>query len=119
MTDNDLRDHMIEEYFHLGFNYKEIIDCLFLNNEIPLSLRQLKRILAKKKLGRRRFSNLDEIADAMDEELKGSGRIVGYRSMWQRLVVDNKLSVSKEFVRSALRIMDPEGVQRHSRHRLP
>ena len=55
----------------------------------------------------------------MDEELKGSGRIVGYRSMWQRLVVDNKLSVSKEFVRSALRIMDPEGVQRHSRHRLP
>ena len=48
MTDNDLRDHMIEEYFHLGFNYKEIINCLFLNNEIPLSLRQLKRILAKK-----------------------------------------------------------------------
>ena len=48
MTDNDLRDHMIEEYFHLGFNYKETIDCLFLNNEIPLSLRQLKRILAKK-----------------------------------------------------------------------
>ena len=38
--------------------------------------------------------------------------------MWQRLVVDHKLSVSKEFVRKALRIMDPEGVQRRSRHRL-
>ena len=94
MADNDFRNHMIEEYFHLGFNYKKIIDCLFLNNEIILSLRQLKRILAGKNLGRRRFSNRYEIADAMEEELKGSGSIVGYRSMWQRLVVDHKSSVS-------------------------
>ena len=35
--------------------------------------------------------------------------------MWQTLVVDHKLSVSKEFVRNALRIMDFEGVQRRSR----
>ena len=101
MADNDLRNHMIEEYFHLGFNYKEIIDCLFLNDGILLSLRQLKRILAKKNLGRRRFSNLDEIADAMEEELKGSGSIVGYRSMWQRLVVDHKLSVSRPTIYSS------------------
>ena len=33
-------------------------------------------------------------------------------------MVDHKLSVSKEFVRNALRTMDPEGVQRRSRHRL-
>lgn len=33
-------------------------------------------------------------------------------------MVDHKLSVSKEFVQNALRIMDPEGVQRHARHRL-
>ena len=85
MADNDLRNDMIEEYFQLGFNYKEIIDCLFLNNGIPLRLRQLKRILAKKNLGRRRFSNVDEIADAMEEELKGSGSIVGYRSMWHKI----------------------------------
>lgn len=59
MADNDHRNHLIEEYFHMGFNYKEIIDCLFLNNEIRLSLRQLKRILEKKNLGRRRFSGLE------------------------------------------------------------
>ena len=102
----------------MGFNYKEIIDCLFLNNKIRLSLRQLKRILGKKNLGQRRFSSLDEIADAIEGELKGSGSIVGYRTMWQRLVVDHKFSVSKEFVRNTLRIMDPEGVQRCTRHRL-
>ena len=54
----------------------------------------------------------------MEEELKGSGSIVGYRSMWQRLVIDHKLSDSKEFVGNASRIMDPEGVQRRSRNRL-
>ena len=81
MADNDFCNHMIEEYFHLDFNNKEIIDCLFLNYEILLSLRQLRRILAKKNLGRRRFSNLDKMADAMEEELKGTESIVGYRSM--------------------------------------
>ena len=92
----------------MGFIYNEIIDSLFLNHEIRLSLRQLKRVLAKQNLRRRRFSSFDEIVDATEEELKGSGGIVGYRSTWQRLLVDHKLSVSKEFVRKALRLMDPE-----------
>lgn len=38
--------------------------------------------------------------------------------MWQKMIVDYHLSVSKELVRNALRIMDPEGVERRSRHRL-
>ena len=33
-------------------------------------------------------------------------------------MVEHKLTVSKQFVRNALRIMDPEGVGRRSRHRL-
>ena len=48
MDDNHICNHMIEEYFHLGFNYKEIIDCLFLNNEILLSHENLKESLRKK-----------------------------------------------------------------------
>ena len=54
----------------------------------------------------------------MEQELKGSGSIVGLRTMRQKLVVEHKLTVSKQFVRNALRIMDPEGVGRCSRHRL-
>ena len=55
---------------------------------------------------------------AIEEELNCSGSIVGYRSMWQKQVVNHELSVSKEFVRNALRILDPEGVEKSSRHRL-
>jgi len=117
-AENDLRDDFIEEYFHMGFTYKEIIDCLLFNHQIRLSLRQLKRVLAKKSLGRRRFSSFNEIVDAIQEELRGSGSSVGYRTMWQKLVVEHKLSVRKEFVRNALRIMDPEGVDRRLKHRL-
>ncbi len=94
------------------------MDCLLLNHEIRISLRQLKRILARNSLGRRRFSSFDDIVAALEEELNGSGSIVGYRSMWQKLIFDHHLSVSKEFVRNALRIMDPEGVEIRSRNRL-
>ena len=97
----NIRNYLIEEYFHMGFSYKEIIDCLLLIHELNLSLRQLKRVLSKKNLGRRRFTSFDEVVDAIEEELNSSGSVVGYRSMWQKLVVNHKLSVSKEFVRNA------------------
>lgn len=112
------RDHLIQGYFHMGLSYNEIIDCLLINHDIPLSLRQLKRILSKQNLGRRRWSSFDETVNAIQEELRGSGSCIGYRAMWQKLVVEHKLSVRKEFVRKALRIMDPEGVDSRLRHRL-
>ena len=82
----------------MGFSYKAIIDCLFLNHELTLSLQQLKRVLLKKNLGRGRFSSFDEVVDVIEEELNCSGSIVWYRSMWQKQVVNHELSVSKEFV---------------------
>ena len=33
------------------------------------------------------------------------------------MIVSCHLSFSKEFLRNALRIMDPEGVERHLKHR--
>ena len=46
MAENDVHDHLIKEYFHIGFSYKEIID-----HEIRRSIRQLKRFLARSSLG--------------------------------------------------------------------
>lgn len=117
MAANNDRDCFIMEYFQMGFS-TDILECLLFNHQIRLSLRQLKRILAKKGLGRRRFSTFNEVMDRIQDEVNGSGSCVGYRSMWQKLVVDHQLSVSKEFVRHAPRIMDPEGVDRRLRHRL-
>ena len=38
--------------------------------------------------------------------------------MWQRLQQDHNLVIGKETVRHVLRIVDPEGVEQRSRHRL-
>ena len=48
----------IESYFRLGLDYTEIPLYLMLFHSITLSLRQLKRILKTKGLGRRRNPSL-------------------------------------------------------------
>ena len=76
------RDDLIESYFHLGLEYTEILLFLVFSHGINLSLRQLKRILKAKGLGRRRnASDLREVVQAVEEELRGSGNNIGY-SKW-------------------------------------
>ena len=114
----DARGDLIEAYFKMGYCYNEIVICLFLSHGIEISIRHLKRILAQKGLGRCSFTDVDDIVSAIDQELTGSGSTIGYRSMWQRLKVNHGISVSKEYVRKALRVIDPEGVDSRLRHRL-
>lgn len=113
------RNGIIEHYFNNGYKQKEIISCLLFIHGHKLSLRQLKRILAQRGLSRRkRSSNLTIVLNHIEQELQCSGRDLGYRNMWQRLVVEQGLSVHKETVRHALRVLDPEGVDMRLRHRL-
>ena len=43
---------------------------------------------------------------------------MGYRSMQQRLTTDHQLIVTRNIVRQVIKILDPEGVEARSRHRL-
>ena len=111
------RDELIEKYFFLGLKYKEI--CLFLvtAHGINISERQLKRILKQRDLRRRgNASSADEVLEAMRTELNGSGNIIGYRSMHQRLRYSHRLVISRENVRQSLKILDPDGVKARSGH---
>ena len=113
------RNDIIESYFRLGLNYTEILLYLVLFHGITLSLRQLKRILKTKGLGRRRNpSDLREVCQAVEEELRGSGSSIGYRQMTQRLLNDYRLVVDRETVRELLKILDPEGVELRGRRSL-
>ena len=106
------RNDIVESYFRLGFDYTEILLYLVLFHGISLSLRQLKRVLKSKGLGRRRnSSDVREVCQAVEEELRGSGSNIGYRQMTQRLVNDYGLVVDRETVRELLKILDPEGVE--------
>ena len=113
------RDVYIERYFNLGMDYDEILILLVASHNIQLSLRQLKRILVKKGLRRRKnHSDPEAIVSAVEQQLKGSGRLLGYRQMHQRLRLDYGLVLSRETVRTTLASLDPEGVSLRSRHKL-
>ena len=113
------RNDFVERYFRLGFDYTEILLYLMLFHGTSLSLRQLKRLLKAKGLGRRRNpSDLREVCDAVEEELRGSGSNIGYRQMTQRLVNDYGLIVDRETVRELLKILDSEGVELRAKRSL-
>ena len=113
------RVDLIERYFQLGLGYSEILLFLGSLHGCFLSLRQLKRILKQQGLGRRRNrSNPREVCQAIEQELRGSGSTIGYRQMTQRLLHAHGITTDKETVREMLKILDPEGVQLRSRHRL-
>ena len=109
------RAGLIEQYFNLGLNYSEILLFLGLSHGCFLSIRQLKRILKHLGLGRRNRSNPQIICEAIEEELHGSGSMLGYRQMARRLLHEYGVSTDKETVRQLLKIMDPQGVESRSK----
>ena len=113
------RNSLIEHYFHLGFDYSEILGFLLLCHGIQISLRQLKRILSAKGLYRRRaYSSSVDVITAVERELEGSGRLLGYRQMHQRLRCHYGFTVDRHSVRLILKTLDPDGVEQRSRRRL-
>ena len=117
--DLQTRDEIIRAYFDLGLTAPEIASFLACIHGIRISLRQLKRILRRLRCTRRQnLSDLEEVVEAVEAELRGSGSLLGYRAMHQRLVNHHRLATTREVVRHALRIFDPEGVELRSRQRL-
>ena len=118
LQEND-RQSLIENYFDLGFQYSEILAFLSGLHGIQLSLRQLKRILQTLGLRRRRgHASVQELTNAIEQKLAGSGSGLGYRLMHQRLRVENGLVASRKTVRLILKHLDPEGIGLRSRRRL-
>ena len=113
------RNELTERYFHLGLQHLEIKSFLTLVHGIRISLWQLKRILRSKGLVRRGANtDLGLVIRTIQQELEGSGKSIGYLTMWQRLRNDHKFVVSQETVRHALRILDPDGVAQRLSRRL-
>lgn len=112
------RDELIETYFHLGLSGPEILSFLSQAHNIQLSLRQLRRILKSLGCKRRQYqSDVAQIINAIETEICSSGQIIGYRAMHQRLITYHGLTVKREVVRHALKILDPEGVEQRTNRR--
>ena len=101
--ENMSRDEPIENYFHMGFKYLEIIMFLAVMHGHTLGLRQLKRILKERTLFRRKFKDdISTVADVIEQELSGSACNLGYRSGHRKLLQVHRMVTDRETVRSVL-----------------
>ena len=81
------QDELIETYINLGFAAQETVLFLASVHGLCISLRHLKTILRRLGCRRRHFqSDLDEIVQLVQGELRGTDSLLGYRAMHQRLV---------------------------------
>ena len=101
-----MRDEIIENYLSLGLTAPEIALFLVSVHGIGISLRQLKRILRRLGCTRRwRRSNLNEVVEAVEEGLRGSGSLLGYR----KCINQHVLITTREVVRHVLRVLILKG----------
>lgn len=108
---------LVSSYFRQGFNNLEILEFLKLHG-IVVSLSTLKRRLQTLGLSRRAANvSVDELKEAIQRELSGSGCFVGYRRLWARLRRKGYF-VKRATVMKILRELDPEGVDSRKRKRL-
>ena len=114
------RDNLIRSYFNQGYSYKNIADMLLHVHAISVSVSHLKRLLKRMGLRRRvacTRHQLERVVIAIQQELQGSGRFLGYKSLWRRLC-NKGILVPRDVVRHALLQLDPQGVAERKRRRL-
>ena len=108
----------IGHYFHLGYPYQAIVSLLR-KDGVSISLSTLKRRL--KELGlSRRGQDIDEeqLTNLIREEIRGAGRLAGYRSIWHALRIRHGVHVPRSLVAQILKEIDPVGVDFRRSRRL-
>ena len=110
------RDYQLEEmkkFVKQGIKRKEILD--FLRRDFPQyawSVPTLDRRL-------RHFNinyidenvSVDEVRDAVATELRGPGKLLGYRAMHVKVRQEHGLNVPRDLVHAVMYELDPEGLE--------
>lgn len=102
----------------MGLDYSEILTVLAHNHRYIISMRHFKRHLKRMHLYRRKnYTQIEEVASFIRNEIKTSGQSHGYRWMHMKCLQAG-LVVQKEYIRILLQILDKNGVQNRKRSRL-
>lgn len=116
--DRETLEFTIKLYFDMGLLYKDIVNMLAIENGVRVSLRLVKRYLRRCGLGRRKnYDNIVDVVNFIQEQLLTSGKLHGYRWMYQKCLSKN-IHCKKEDVRIILDVLDPEGKEQRRKRRL-
>ncbi|XP_061600124.1 uncharacterized protein LOC133462737 [Cololabis saira] len=111
-------DELIHKYFTEGHTYEIILDLLTTKHNISMSLGTLKRRLQDADLTRRtNYTPIATVRAAISEEIQGSGKLLGYRAMWQTLKQKYSFTVRRCDVMHLMGELDPLGKEKRSRRK--
>lgn len=110
-------ENLIRVYYGMGMSYKDIASTLAQRHHVIVGVRHLKRILRKLGIGRRKYDQLADVVMFIQNELRGSGALHGYRMMYAKCT-EAGLSVRKEDIRVIMGDLDPLGVETRMARRL-
>lgn len=103
-------ESIIKELHERNYEVLEILLTLALKHNILISKSTLERRLKSMNLKKYKVqSPINEIISKIMDELQFSGQLLGYRSMWKRLILTHKLNVKRETIQLLLKEIDPEG----------
>ena len=54
---------------------------------------------------------VDQVIDAIENEISGPGKLLAYRAMHKKLRQQHKLNVPRDLVHAVMQEVDPEGLQ--------
>lgn len=115
--DINSRNGLIKTYFQIGLTDHEIVQTLQQSHRLSVSERHVRRQLVAMNLRRRCYGNLEDTVAFISDELRGSGRLLGYRIVHEKCK-QHGLQARKEDVRVILQELDREGVMTRQARRL-
>ena len=111
-------DEILIGCFREGFQYKEILSLLLNCHNISIKMKTFQRTLKRLKIKHNNVKTCSTgKASAVLTELKGSGLLLGYRSVHQRLR-SRGIVTDRESVRICMKVLDPAGVSLRKQHKL-
>lgn len=104
----DRRDTLITCYHRLGMSQSDMLRALACNGYI-ISERHLRRLFVRLSLSRRKgYAHVADVILFIKNELKESGRLHGYRWMWQKCLLHG-YNIPRRYVEIILSTLDPDG----------
>ena len=96
--------------------YKDICSVISTHHNRRPTPNMLKQICKLEGLTRRRNVTEDQLYDITVNELGTSLHTIGYMQMTENVCIKYNIDVSKEDVRKAVKIVNPEGVEERKRN---
>ena len=112
-TDDEHLKEVLTKYVQQGLQRSEALD--FLRGKFPeyvWSIRSLDRRLRHFNIFYNdRSVQVQDLKEAIDEELKGPGKLLGYRALHKKIRLEHGLNVTRDQVYDVMSELDPQGLE--------